>query len=98
MNVGAWLANIVVAVAEATAQGRATRLRRRVGMHLLTGLLVVLAVAFVGAAITVWLASEVGTIWSLVILAAFLVILAGAIQGMARKASPQRRPSRRTWL
>jgi hypothetical protein len=93
MNVGSLLAELGFTAMKAEVLRRANRLTRRVVVAALTGLLLAMAVGFAVAALTVWLAGEVGTFWALTILAAVLLVLAGMVQGIARITS-SRRP---TW-
>jgi predicted RND superfamily exporter protein len=96
MNVGSLFAESGFATVKAEAQRRASRHVRQVKPASLTGLLLVMAVGFAVAAFTVSLAGEVGTFWSLAILAAVLLVLAGMVQTIARIPSSRRRTWRPT--
>ena len=90
------LTDFVFAAGRAIVERKLERVRSRFLIDLTTTLLVVVAAGFALAAFIVWLAGVVGTVWSLMIVAAFLVIFAGAIRIISRNGAPRGVSRRRT--
>ncbi len=95
MNLGALLSALGLAAVKAEARATARRIGLQAAVAGVTGLLLLAAIGFALAALTVWLAGEVGTIWALLIVAGGLIVIAAIVQVVARiigKRRPVRRP------
>lgn len=97
MNLGALLSVVGLAAVKAEAKATARRMGRQAAVAGVTALLLLAAIGLALAALTVWLAGEVGTIWALLIVAGGLVVIAAIVQ-IAVRLADGRRPSRRPFV
>src|SRR5581483_6549214 len=65
---------------------------RRIAIAAMSLVLLAVAVAYAVAALTVWLAGKIGTVWALVAMAGLFLVLMLIVQGVARLATGRRRP------
>jgi hypothetical protein len=67
---------------------------KRAAVAAISGLLLLTAICFAIAALTVWLAGEIGAIWALLVIAGGFLVLALIVQGVARLTAdrPRYRP------
>lgn len=89
---GSVLSAIGLAALKIEARAIAQRVARQAALGVATGLLVLTALGLALAALTVWLAGLIGTIWALLAVAGGLLLIAAILQIVARAGSPRRRP------
>jgi hypothetical protein len=94
MNFASLLSTFGLAAVKAEARAAAQKFGRQAAIAAATGLLVLTAIGLALAALTVWLAGEVGTIWALLIVAGGLLVVAAILQLVVR-LSGRRRPAYR---
>jgi hypothetical protein len=94
MNFASLLSTFGLAAVKAEARAAAQKFGRQAAIAAATGLLVLTAIGLALAALTVWLAGEVGTIWALLIVAGGLLVVAAILQLVVR-LSDRRRPAYR---
>jgi hypothetical protein len=94
MNFASLLSTFGLAAVKAEARAAAQKFGRQAAIAAATGLLVLTAIGLALAALTVWLAGEVGTIWALLIVAGGLLVIAAILQLVVR-LSDRRRPAYR---
>jgi hypothetical protein len=93
MNFTSLLSAMGLAAVKAEARRAAQNLGKQAAIAGATGLLVLAAAGFALAALTVWLAGEVGTIWALLVVAGGLLVLAAILQ-LAVRLAGRRKPVR----
>jgi hypothetical protein len=93
MNFTSLLSAMGLAAVKAEARRAAANFGKQAAIAGATALLVLTALGFGLAALTVWLAGEVGTIWALLIVAGGLLVIAAIIQ-IAVRLSDRNRPVR----
>jgi len=91
MNLASLLSAMGLAAVKAEARAAARNVGKQAAIAAATGLLVLTALGFALAALTVRLAGEVGTIWALLIVAGGLLVIAAIVQIAVRMAN--RRPA-----
>lgn len=96
MNFTSLLSAFGLAAVKAEARRAAQNFGKQAAIAAATGLLVLAALGFALAALTVWLAGEVGTIWALLIVAGGLLVIAAILQ-LAVRMSARRRPTYRAY-
>ena len=92
MNLTSLLSAMGLAAVKAEARAAAQKFGRQAAIAAATALLVLTAIGFGLAALTVWLAGEVGTIGALLIVAGGLLVIAVIVQVAVRMSD--RRPVR----
>ena len=89
------LAKLFAQIGIAALKIEARAAARRVTIHAVAGavagIFILVAVGFAVAALTVWLAGELGTIWALLIAAALFLVIAGVVLLAARLMTRRRR-------
>jgi hypothetical protein len=84
MNFTSLLSAFGLAAVKAEARRAAQNFGKQAAIAGATGLLVLTALGLALAALTVWLAGEVGTIWALLIVAGGLLVIAAILQLVVR--------------
>jgi hypothetical protein len=97
MNFTSLLSAFGLAAIKAEAQRAAQNFGKQAAIAGATILLVLTAIGLALAALTVWLAGEVGTIWALLIVAGGLLVIAAILQLIVRMRSRKPAAYRRAW-
>jgi Ca2+/H+ antiporter len=97
MNFTSLLSAFGLAAVKAEARRAAQNFGKQAAIAGATVLLVLTAVGLALAALTVWLAGEVGTIWALLIVAGGLLVIAAILQLVVRMQSRKPASHRAAW-
>jgi hypothetical protein len=97
MNLTSLLSAMGLAAVKAEARRAAQNFGKQAAIAGATALLVLTAAGLALAALTIWLAGEVGTIWALLIVAGGLLVIAAILQLVVRAQSRKPAGYRRAW-
>ena len=88
------LGSLLSAIGLAALKAEIRAAGQRIAVAAISGLLLLTAICFAIAALTVWLAGEIGAIWALLVIAGGFLVLALIVQGVARLTAdrPRYRP------